>query len=178
MIYKILSAPNLGTLYPDFKQISLQTTDRKRFLAAKGGNGRFDDSWVELDGLLEDGTPVADISRLSGFQMVLSPRAQQALLPQLAELGECLPLTFGGETYQLFNCTLELDAVDEANSRLNDFDEIISLSLDPERIGGQLLWGIRFGVGRGLFCGEAFKQQVEAAGLSGLSFSTDLAARS
>lgn len=177
MIYKILSDAKFGCLYPDFKQISLLTQDRKGFLAGKSGKRPFNDSWVELEGIAENGDNAPDISRLSGFHMVLSPNARNVLAPLLEELGEFLPLTLRGEHYHLFNCDHTLDAVDQQRSTLNEFDAIENLKLDENKVQGETLWGIRFGNSRSLFCNTAFKQQVEEAGLSGLTFTTDLEAR-
>ena len=177
MIYKILSDDAYGVLYPDFKGISLATPDRRAFLAGRSGEAAFGASWVEQAGLLENGSQPADISRLGGFHLVLSPGAQRILVPLLNMKGEWLPVLFHGETYQLFNCRHLIDAVIPGKSRLNEYAEIEELVLNENVAEGETLWGTKFGVSRALYCTEPFKQAVETAGLTGLRFSTDLTAR-
>lgn len=177
MIYKIHSNDSFTTIFPDMKEISIQTPDREAFLKAKNTGAGFEGSWVELDGILEDKKPLPDISRLTGQNMVFSPRAYDLLSEELEKYGEFLPVLLNGEVYKFFRCLNLIDKVDLNNSCLNNFDEAEKMHFISDDVNDQLLWSTKYGKERGLFCSDIFKNLIEENNLTGLSFNDNLISR-
>lgn len=173
-VFKIRSDEAYSLVYHDVKQLSLKTPDRKALLRGLSSNTSVKNFWVESEGILEGKQPIPDISRLSGFDMVVSPRAYNTLQPVLAGYGEFLVVPFKGEIYYLFRCLNRVDKVDPDNSSLNEYNEAIGLKFLPGDVEGQLIWATTYGVTRGLFCGAELKKIVQDAGLTGLVFDEKL----
>jgi len=116
---------------------------------------------------------------LAGRGLLLNRRAREALGELLAPCGEFLPVRLGSFDYQWFNCTVEIDAVDQ--------EKIQGVQAPPPALPGYwrriTRWAFRpealaqppaiFGLPRTisrLLCTDVLKSAVERADLLGFEF--------
>lgn len=118
-----------------------------------------------------------DICLWRGFSLVLSPYAYTQLSEALQDFGEFLPVSYGQDTYYIFNC-LTLGLADEINSQQDIQDGVFmgvkKLSFNDVDISGKLVFKTEYNRCSRLYCSESFKQSVEESGLKGLAFNEDL----
>jgi len=122
-------------------------------------------------------TALPDITVDQG-RLFLNEKAYEAVSQLIAQDGEILPVTFGWKDGAIFNPLKTADAFDALDTKLstkNDWGDLQSLAFIEERIIGMNIFRCEFEGYNGVFCGAAFKNAVETAGLKGISFSPDLA---
>lgn len=110
----------------------------------------------------------------------LSAKLKSPVRAVFENYGELLPLDVEGDLNQVFwfHCVNVIDALDEKNSvvkRLESNGRIFSIEeyvFSKDKIGGDLLFQIPQSK-LTLFCTDAFKNQIEADGLTGLSFAIE-----
>jgi hypothetical protein len=168
-IFKIHNDENYSLLYPDFKKISVKTSDRKAFNHALFSHESFGDLWVELEGIVEGNKPLGDISYISGSGIVLSSAAYVVLGSVISSYGECHSVVHGGELYQLFRCMNRID-VDNSLCETNDYDDVIKLGFHANSVQDQVVWVTEFDKYNGLFCGDKLREIINCAGLTGLRY--------
>lgn len=175
--YKILSNnKNYATVYPDIASISVETSNPDLFFENHRKYLPLAEAWVELEGKVEGSKDIPDISRTSGFDLVLSGNAYKALQPSLSDCGEFLGVLINGEKYHLFRCLNKIKTVDENNSQIGDFKEVIKLAFKPEDTKNQIIFANKFGINRSLYCDDSLKSLIDSSSLTGIIFSKDLAA--
>jgi hypothetical protein len=93
-----------------------------------------------------------------------------------APYGELLPLDINGDLNKVFwfHCTNIVDALDEAKSKIQRFDDGRIMAIDEyaffaDRIDSNEVFYVR-GTRQGPFFTEPFKQKIEAQKLTGLEF--------
>ncbi|WP_193164107.1 hypothetical protein [Microbulbifer hainanensis] len=132
-------------------------------------------AFVKVEGL--DQTEKPDITIWNGANFVLSPKAYDLLAEQLSPLGEFLPITIDGQTYQIFNClnTVEADKnVSEAEISDDLWMGVKSLGFKKEDVENNLVFKTRFDRCGALYCGDQFRNLVKIFKLKGLNFNEDL----
>lgn len=110
-------------------------------------------------------------------RLFLNENAHKALHALLTPCGEWLPVTFGDEQGYLFNILALADSVAGVDSRLsskNSFGELQSLAFVADKVKPFAVFRTAFDDYMGAYCNDSFKQTVEQAGLTGITFSTDL----
>lgn len=118
---------------------------------------------------------VGDFPYLAGDVLVLGERAFSTLQHLLYGCGELLPIRcIDGRSFVLCNLLPCYDCLDEASTLGQRFKDgrwmfIERYQLTPKLVPRLPLFKI-VGGRSSIFCSEAFKQAVEAAGLKGLEF--------
>lgn len=113
--------------------------------------------------------------------LVLNEKAYQLLSETLAPYGELLPVKCEGIPYWVLHITqfTKIDAVDEDKSERvieeSGYIDMKQLTFKADKVKDLLLFKTEFDGYKNIYCSEKFKERVEAAGLQGLVFSTDLA---
>lgn len=120
--------------------------------------------------------PQPDISIWNG-RLYLSAKAFDVLAEVLDGCGELLPVVSGGERAYLVNVLNSADDVDAVDSKLtvrNEWNELVSLGFDEDKVSGFPLFRTKQDSYRGVYCSERFKEMIELSGLSGVVFAVDL----
>jgi hypothetical protein len=106
----------------------------------------------------------------------LRKKAMKCVGEVLQLYGELLPIKVEGETDSAFwfHCTNIINALDEAKSKIQRFDDGRIMAIDDytffaDRIGSNEVFYVR-GTRQGPFFTEPFKQKIEAQKLTGLEF--------
>lgn len=128
---------------------------------------------------------VPDIGVWFMQNLVLTKQAHTALMTTMPEVfsaaGEVLPVYCEGIEYSLWHISSVAgdSVIDEfASSREvepSGHIELLSLAFKPDAEFPSPVFHTAYDGGKGLFCTQEFKDWVEAAGLNGLVFDTDLA---
>ena len=118
---------------------------------------------------------LADCSSLGYGDLVLSARAKECLGPHIDHLGQWVKLEFDEAPYWLFRLTHEVDALDEAASKLilfrdGNLMEVETFAFRPEAIKDQLFFTIKQQSGRYLLCIDALMDLVRKHQLTGFKF--------
>jgi len=141
-------------------------------------NWRIPTMLVELD---NDFVPVDCVCSATppGRGLLLNRRARDALGELLSPYGEFLPVRLGSFDYRWFNCTVQVDAVDqertegvraEPPARPGFWMRITRWAFKPEALAQP---PVIFGLPRDrptLLCGDVLKSAVEQADLLGFEF--------
>src|SRR3990167_2976035 len=110
-------------------------------------------------------------------RLFLNEKAHNALKKLLTPCGEWLPVTYSGNSGYLFNILAlaeSVDGLDIGRCSKNSFVELQSLAFIEERVQTFAIFRTAYDDFMGAYCNDDFKQAVEKAGLTGLSFSADL----
>ena len=145
---------------------------------------RYSQDWIPLQVEFFDEYPGGDKNKqipdlfpdLLG-KLFLSETAYAALAPILKKMGECLPILHSGKSGYLFNplkIAEELQAVDSEQVNRDQWGALESIAFDEAKLSTIPVFRLAADDYRGIYCGEAFKQAVENAGLKGVNFTTDL----
>jgi hypothetical protein len=145
-------------------------------------NRRFDGTplgkrWTgkEKFALIREGLPKGDTPGLSSHIPVFSTRAVKVLADFLGRSGEILPIRCDPETYFLFNVTHVIDALDEANSEIERFDDggildIVQYAFVEQKLKGEVLFKMPQDLLGWVYVTDPFVDRVRAAGLKGFKF--------
>lgn len=118
-----------------------------------------------------------DISVWNGH-LYLSSKAYDALAEKLAGSGEFLPVSSdegSGYLVNVLNIADDFDAVDDKLTVRNEWNELVSLGFDEEKLEEIPLFRTKQDTYRGIYCSDRIKDAIESAQLSGVIFSPDLA---
>jgi len=118
-----------------------------------------------------------DISVWNG-RLYLSKKAYDLLADLLGESIEILPVTNGEDEGSIVNVLITAEEVGAVDSRLtvrNEWNELVSLGFDEQKIQKFPLFRTKQDSYRGIYCSERFKDRIESTGLPGVVFSVDLA---
>ncbi|RYE55480.1 MAG: hypothetical protein EOP48_10140 [Sphingobacteriales bacterium] len=114
-------------------------------------------------------------------ELFLNSAAYKKLEDVLAPYGELLPVYCEGVPYWVFHVTKKtgMNAINIqlSNREVEDggYIDVQSLHFNEALVNNLLLFKTEFNGYRNIYCTEKFKTLVDAAGLKGLLFSTDLA---
>ncbi len=115
-------------------------------------------------------------------RLALNQTAYDALASLLEPYGELLPVTCEGVPYWILHVTKKtgMEVVELTKSHREVIEEadyigMQSLVFKEEKLKDLLIFQTEFSGYKNIYCTEKFKALVEAAGLKGLLFSTDLA---
>jgi hypothetical protein len=115
-------------------------------------------------------------------RLALNKTAYDALSSALEPYGELLPVTCEGVPYWIMHVTQRtgMDVVDLTKSQREVIEEceyigMQALAFKEEKLKDLLVFQTEFSGYRNIYCTEKFKTLIEATGLKGLLFSTDLA---
>jgi hypothetical protein len=116
------------------------------------------------------GRPRSDFPAFGG-DPVFSERAIEALRNLLEPSGEILPLRCHEGTYFAYNVTRVVDALDEARSELERFDDgvvmrIVQPVFFPDRVAGETIFKVPQSRAR-VFVTDPFVQRIQERGLVG-----------
>jgi hypothetical protein len=119
--------------------------------------------------------PKGDFPSLIPSVPVFSDKAVTVLRDMLERNGEILPVSIGDEDYSLYNVTRIVDALDEANSSVDRFDDdsvcyISDHSFYSRRLAGLSIFKIPQMPDDSIFVTDIFVERVESAGLKGFWF--------
>lgn len=122
--------------------------------------------------------PIPDVSLwLSGAALVISSKAYEVLSELIAGFGELLPVTSDEGTFYIFNCRTSVDADPTQSEHIIESGQVIGvkrLGFNSKDVGDTVIFKTSFNNCTDLFCSNAFKQAVEAHGLTGVKFSENL----
>jgi hypothetical protein len=111
-----------------------------------------------------------------GFELGMSPATAERTSEWFLPYGELLPvkITDDGSTAYWFHCTTLVDALDKMNSigSLDDDGKMRNPELAiffPDKLRDAVIFQLPESSGR-IYCTDQFKNQIEASGLTGLSF--------
>lgn len=131
--------------------------------------------FVGIDG--DDNAPIPDIAKWIDATLVLSPKAHRLLGETLAEFGEFLPITIGGEVYQIFNC-LTFAKIDESKSKKSYYDGVESgvsaIVFDSKDVESKLIFKTDYNSCVELYSNDRLKDLCQGFGLRGVQFSEEL----
>lgn len=119
---------------------------------------------------------VPDVCLWGAGCLLLSAKAYDALHGALQHDGEFLPIVVDGEPMQIFNCRtfVKEDMTLSERKYLNGIDDgLQTLVFDEHELEGHQVFKSEK-VGAVLYASQSFKDLVEANGLQGLRFDTDL----
>jgi hypothetical protein len=171
---------NIYTLRPDsdrYQDLVLENEDDAQLLTQGFAGEPMRSRWrtVVVEVCREEETdrdlPPSDYPSFYGVVPVFSERAIDVLRAFLEPNGELLPLTCAEGTYQAYNCTRVLDAIDEDRSRLTRHKGLI-MRIDqpeffPERVAGLEIFKWTGRPTGPVFVGDGFVKRVREAGLVG-----------
>lgn len=138
------------------------------------------DFWTPLDISLrrnegsENAAP--DLTLWRGASLIMSKKAVDVFRPELASLGEFLPLRFDGMEYALFNCRKEVEADRDASVRVEEqgfFMDVEALAFPTGT--DTLLFKCPFENNRNLFCTDEFRSLLIDHKLGGVYLGDRLA---
>ena len=107
--------------------------------------------------------------------MSCTPRRRAAALADLLiPNGELLPIYCGGEKLFLYNVTRVIDALDELNSEIDEYEGVLT-AIDeycffPERLANEVVFKIPQDVTGDTYVTDIFLERVRKAGLRGFDF--------
>lgn len=108
---------------------------------------------------------------------MLSIKAYEILRELITEFGELLPVTCDEGTFYIFNYRTLVDADPMQSEHLIESGNVIGvkrLGFDAKDVSNAVIFKTPFNNFTDLFCSNAFKQSVEAHGLTGVKFSESL----
>jgi hypothetical protein len=133
-----------------------------------------DTCFIPIEGKPEGAIP--DISLWLYASLVLSPKAHRLLGDLLAPFGECLPVTVADDTFYIFNC--RTFAVEDEAACSFEYAGDIQLGINSLVFKGSvknmLVFKSKLQNAASVFCGDRFKEIVEANNLLGVVFDTQL----
>jgi hypothetical protein len=168
-------APRAGQEVPPWERNPAKLSafyDRNPVVCAK----RAEEEVGEGDGQPEPQKQLPDCSNVAGWgDLALSEYAKDRLAPHIDALGRWIRVDFEEAPYWLFWLTHEVDALDEAASRLVLFADgglmrIARFAFKPDGIENELLFTIKQQAGRYQFATDAFLDLVRKYQLTGFKF--------
>ena len=117
-----------------------------------------------------------DLAVTSG-RLYLSERASgvlRALVDGCGELLEVADESGSGYLLNILRLAEQVDGVDTRLSRKNAYGDLEHLVFHEDRVAAMPVFRTAFDDYFGIYCGDAFKDAVEQAGLTGLRFGVDL----
>lgn len=121
-------------------------------------------------------TKLPDITLRNG-RLFLNEKAYAVLHDAMQPHGEFLPVTYDGHKGYIFNVLAladTLDGVDQKLSTKNEYGDLQSLAFHETRIKDMDLFRTEFDSYMGVYCQASLKGLIESAGLTGVTFGTDL----
>jgi hypothetical protein len=131
--------------------------------------------YIDVDGLPTNTSP--SITAWNGANLVLSPKAYDAIGNQLADYGEFLPITIDGVQHYFFNCLNVVKSdpkQSEADIQNDVWLGIKKIGFKQADVDSNLVFKSKFDRCSSLYCGQAFKNLIESSELEGLLFIEDL----
>ncbi|WP_062264306.1 hypothetical protein [Endozoicomonas arenosclerae] len=168
-IYKVVSDPRYGVLFPDLIAIGQQLDDPSEFMEAISSAKSLQSSWINLEGTLDDPDKPGDLCRTQINHLTLSSKAKEQLQSVVSDSGELLPFSFEGDSWYLLNVLNSIPAK-ENESRINQYSAVEAIAFSAKDLENQMLWTSSFGYDGDIYCSDKFIEVVEKAGLTGLGF--------
>ncbi|WKT59317.1 hypothetical protein Q2E61_10360 [Microbulbifer thermotolerans] len=120
---------------------------------------------------------IPDIAEFQG-RLFLNEKACSILQPLIGEDGEFLPAIYEGGNGYIFTplrVAEDVDGLDQALSRKNDWGDVEHLVFDEQKVDEWSVFRCEFTAFVRLYCQESVKDVIEAANLTGLYITNDLA---
>jgi len=186
----------LFSIFPDLQRYTYIGFDREEIRAIYGNNIKnhidlsskpvsYLQNWqpltVQLEGNCDGitGSLMPDVMEFSG-RLFLSQLACDVLKSIISSDGEFLPVRYEKGQGYIFNPLSLAEAVGGFNPQLTVLDElrdIERISFHEACIKDYAVFRSEFDLHRSLFCNESVKNAIEAAGLGGVYFTTELGNR-